>query len=1394
MTYRLPGSRKQHLPSFFALALALALGSLPAGDAAAQLNCRWEQQKSPYKAAEEVLWTGLRPLDLKLPGDRDNTAFTQNGAWTVDRPYWRAIDVAAGSIFTTFNRGIHIWQPDASGRPKKLGAVLEGSIVNKFYDSHDYIIFHDADATPDGKLLGVTGIGSIGFLLYDVSDKSRPRLVYQDGGNSGAKHAYGTYVTTISGNHYGFMAAHRTDGGLWAYDATAGGAAGASTACVEVQPHSKNCSNVAIGRLTQDGVAFVEGAGNDSQGHFLAVSGGPFSKGVRIYDVSSPRSAVASPASALRLTGLAGRQIDEVAMWEAGGKLLLALVTRFPNEGHIYDVSCVRNGNCQLPAPQYVFPMTLGGVSATGTVSFSESNGRPYLYFGSRWVHVLSGLQNEWLLDVSHPASPAEVLGGDPTGGNRPQTTAVFDGLELGYWSWYYACHPSGSNYMEPAGGMFLGDVLYRVGGSVFDAHKLENVDPTIRVNAAESQVFEGEGVSVTAQALNCTPSAGGWTWSADGGNVTGSGSTVSVQWPTAGTKTVKAANSACANATQIGAEVQVATAAPAIGTLAPDVVSALTCSPVTFTAGGVTGKPTLSFQWEILDGSGDPLAAPTLALSANKLQATWDTAADQPDPGAGPYTARLTVSNGVLPDAVKTSVPVTILPVLDPAFAATPITATVSFGDVAFQAHATGATEWLWDFGDLQTLQTTDPVLGPAPTHKYDAVKTYDVKVAIRNCVATQFVESTVVPVTITEINPLVINSFAAKCPFGLCLFDTGTAITLEHDVDGDPEFYDYDWNGDGSFEDSGNLAPKASHVYNSPGTYTPRLRVRRGTAEKVSAPLSLQVVNSQSVPPSISVAGPGSGQPGTNYTYSASANSCTPASTWTWTASGGGTVTGSGATVQIRWSSTGSKSVTAKNSGCGSATGSKLVTISDPSDPPPSGGSLDARFTFTPASPKAGDTVSFNGGSSTGSPTFYSWTFPGGVTKQGQVVSHTFAESGSFPVKLEVGRNDPSCSFGFCSDAETKTVAVTPVDNSGGLAAQFTVSPSLPEAGQAVTFDASGSSGSPTLYSWTFPGGVTRQGQVVSHTFDGPGNHAVELEVGKQDSSCNLSFCSAKHVRVVQVLPKSTPSNGCQGALADDNDKLCLGEGRYIVEVDWENHHDESRPTGEGRFRRLGGSESTGFFWFFNPDSIDLIVKIIDGSVLNDHVWVFYGALTDVIYDLEVTDTLTGQSKTYRNLAGSICGNGDTTAFSTAGLSVPATAGAASATVGDTSKAVAEATATEELLLLGGRFRATVEWENHHVPEGTPRPVGVGKSVTGTDGSGYFSFFEPSSLDLVIKMIDARSFDGHFWVFYGGLSDVRYTLHIEDLETGQTWEAINPAGSICGGSDTAAFSETGD
>ncbi len=61
-----------------------------------------------------------------------------------------------------------------------------------------------------------------------------------------------------------------------------------------------------------------------------------------------------------------------------------------------------------------------------------------------------------------------------------------------------------------------------------------------------------------------------------------------------------------------------------------------------------------------------------------------------------------------------------------------------------------------------------------------------------------------------------------------------------------------------------------------------------------------------------------------------------------------------------------------------------------------------------------------------------------------------------------------------------------------------------------------------------------------------------------------------------------------------------------------------------------------------------------------------------------------------------------------------------------------------------------------------------GTGKAVSITSDTGYFWFFSEANVELVIKALDARAVNGHYWIFYGALSSVQYTITVTDTQTG--------------------------
>ena len=270
---------------------------------------------------------------------------------------------------------------------------------------------------------------------------------------------------------------------------------------------------------------------------------------------------------------------------------------------------------------------------------------------------------------------------------------------------------------------------------------------------------------------------------------------------------------------------------------------------------------------------------------------------------------------------------------------------------------------------------------------------------------------------------------------------------------------------------------------------------------------------------------------------------------------------------------------------------------------------------------------------------------------------------------------------------------------------------------------------------------------------------------------------------------------SNGSCQASAD---ALCLNGNRFAVAVAWQVPADGR--SGAGKAVPLTGD--TGMFWFFDPANIELVVKVLDGTTLNGNYWVFYAGLSNVAYTITITDLRTGQVRKYENPSGTIASAADTSAFeaSSGASGVPAGRGSAADSLSRTEiyalyELLSERPKAAEpinpcaaggttLCLLGGRFRLTVDWE---IPGQGRSGHGVAAPITNDTGS--FWFFDEGNVELAVKVLDGRALNGRFWLFVGGLTDVRYTLRVTDTETGATRTWNNTEGDLTSWADTAAF-----
>ncbi len=126
--------------------------------------------------------------------------------------------------------------------------------------------------------------------------------------------------------------------------------------------------------------------------------------------------------------------------------------------------------------------------------------------------------------------------------------------------------------------------------------------------------------------------------------------------------------------------------------------------------------------------------------------------------------------------------------------------------------------------------------------------------------------------------------------------------------------------------------------------------------------------------------------------------------------------------------------------------------------------------------------------------------------------------------------------------------------------------------------------------------------------------------------------------------VIPDLNERVRLRDVCTPDEETLCLGDGgRFKTKISWE---DFDGNTGDGSVAALRTPDS-GSFWFFDPDNLEVSVKALDGRLVNGRHWIFYGSLTNVEFELTVTDTETGLVKVYNNQIGNFASVGDTTAF---------------------------------------------------------------------------------------------------------------------------------------------------
>ena len=380
------------------------------------------------------------------------------------------------------------------------------------------------------------------------------------------------------------------------------------------------------------------------------------------------------------------------------------------------------------------------------------------------------------------------------------------------------------------------------------------------------------------------------------------------------------------------------------------------------------------------------------------------------------------------------------------------------------------------------------------------------------------------------------------------------------------------WDLDNDGGYDDA--TGPQVSHSFSTPGAKTVRLRVTDSEGEQSTTSDSVPVGPANSTPSAAFTVSPQRPNPGEGVNFDAGGTTddlpLLPTA-YTWDLDGDGQFDDAlGITPSTSYTS-GTRTVSLRVTDAlgASDTASRTVTV----NAPPS-----ASFSFSPAAPDVGATVSFDAGASNDDLSLpsgaYGWDFDnnGSIDAGGEQVQHDFATAGGKTVRLQV------TDSGGLSTSTTRNLTVSALNTPP--VPSFTFAPARPNVAQSVAFDASATTDDATIanggFAWDFDGdgSTDATGRQVSHSFSSSGGKTVALRVtdaaGAPATTTRNLTVNASPTAAFNFTP-ANPDVGDTVSLnaSASSDDLALPNSGYAWDLDNDGQFDDA----------LGATPTTAF-----------------------------------------------------------------------------------------------------------------------------------------------------------------------------------------------------------------------
>jgi hypothetical protein len=272
--------------------------------------------------------------------------------------------------------------------------------------------------------------------------------------------------------------------------------------------------------------------------------------------------------------------------------------------------------------------------------------------------------------------------------------------------------------------------------------------------------------------------------------------------------------------------------------------------------------------------------------------------------------------------------------------------------------------------------------------------------------------------------------------------------------------------------------------------------------------------------------------------------------------------------------------------------------------------------------------------------------------------------------------------------------------------------------------------------------------------------------------------------------------------GACVPGDTTVCLLNDRFRVTIDYLNQFANPPQAGKLRTARLlAGLQNpdTATFGFGSAQNIEVVVRIQDTRPFGlNRFDVYYGGMTDVEYTVTVQDMQTGTTRLYHNLPGMVGGGVDRASFPTNGTTTAVYAlvqGASASRAPIVLPNVAPGTCSANAnttCLVDGRFAVKIDFLNQFANPPQPGSLLGAKLLPGSQNpdTAIYGFGSPQAIEAVVRIQDARPFGlNRFDIYFGGMTDVEYTVTVTDTTTGTVRQYRNPPGAVGGGVDRASF-----